>query len=72
MVSVGRVKPGWIEDYVKPYMKRSLMHLSRMAYKYFMKHPGTFEFFGIDFIFDDDLNLWLLEVNPSPSMSAST
>ena len=29
---------------------------------------NSFEFYGCDFMVDDDLNVWLLEVNSSPSM----
>lgn len=31
--------------------------------------PGTFELFGADFIVDDTLRPWLLEINADPSMS---
>lgn len=31
--------------------------------------PGTFELFGADFIIDDTLRPWLLEINADPSMS---
>ena len=29
---------------------------------------NSFEFFGYDFMVDVDLNVWLIEVNSSPSM----
>ena len=31
---------------------------------------NTFEFFGYDFMVDQNLNVWLLEVNCSPSMDS--
>lgn len=35
-------------------------------------HPACFELFGVDLIVDSDLKVWMLEVNPSPSMSLDT
>lgn len=29
---------------------------------------NTFEFFGYDFMVDENLKVWLIEVNSSPSM----
>lgn len=29
---------------------------------------NSFEFYGYDFMVDDELNVWLIEVNSSPSM----
>jgi len=29
---------------------------------------NSFEFFGYDFMVDDELKVWLIEVNSSPSM----
>lgn len=39
--------------------------MSRSA---FMKHPGVFELFGLDFLLDESLNLWFIECNASPQL----
>lgn len=33
---------------------------------------NSFEFLGYDFMIDQDLKVWLIEINSSPSMSLST
>jgi tubulin monoglycylase TTLL3/8 len=33
---------------------------------------NSFEFLGYDFMVDEDLKVWLIEVNSSPSMDHST
>lgn len=53
-------------------MKTKMLHLSRMHYPTFLRQPGVFEVFGIDFLFDRSLNLWFLEANRSPAMQATT
>lgn len=72
MVEMGRVEPGWIDNFLKPTIKRNLIHLSRMAYPGLVKHPALFEFMGVDFLFDEDLNLWFLELNTVPGMTGTT
>ena len=34
--------------------------------------PNSFEVFGLDFMIDEDLGVWLLEANLTPDMSHST
>jgi hypothetical protein len=72
MVEQGLVPQGWLEDYVRPYMRRTMLHIARMAYPKVMHHPGVFELYGVDFMFDSQLHLWFLEINRSPSMQATT
>ena len=49
-----------------------MAHVFRMTSEKLLRHPGVFELFGIDFIFDSNLKLWFLEANPSPAMQATT
>ena len=69
MLKEGKIEDkNWLEDFVRPEMKRSMLHLVRMHYEMFMRHPGIAELFGVDYMFDDDMHLWYLEVARSPAM----
>lgn len=72
MVEQGLVQKGWLATYVRPYMRRSMLHIARMSYSNLMHHPGVFELYGVDFLFDSKLHLWFLEINRSPAMQATT
>jgi len=72
MQAQGLVGPYWIQNYVKPAMKKSMLHLILMNYHKWLQHPGVWELFGVDFLFDKNLHLWFLEVNRSPAMQATT
>ena len=73
MLETGKVDDeNWLDDFVRPEMKKSMLHLVRMHYEKFMRHPGVCELFGVDYMFDDDMNLWYLEVARSPAMMATS
>ena len=39
-----------------------------MSQHSFMTLSGSFEMFGLDFLLDEDLNLWFIECNASPQL----
>lgn len=41
---------------------------TQMIYKTSKKY-NAFELFGYDFLFDDDLRIWLLEINTNPCLA---
>ena len=51
---------------MKQIIKSSLLSISTLGRK------ASFELFGYDFLLDEHLNPWLLEVNSSPAMDYST
>ena len=56
----------WVDNYLKPELKRGMIHLVRMAQKNFMKKSSVSEIYGVDFMMDENLNLWYIEANAQP------
>jgi hypothetical protein len=52
----------WLENYLEPKIKERLLHLARMSYDKFLRHPSVFGLFGVDFMLDSDLNLYFIEL----------
>jgi len=69
MESNGYVPKGWVQNQLKSQMKQTMYHLVMMNMKNLLKHPGVFEYFGLDFILDSDLHLWYLELNLTPCIT---
>mmetsp|Transcript_14230 Transcript_14230/g.2319 ORF Transcript_14230/g.2319 Transcript_14230/m.2319 type:complete len:157 (+) Transcript_14230:1098-1568(+) len=72
LIESGMVNETWMDDVFRPYMKRSMLHLSRMAYSKLLNHPRVYALYGVDFMLDDKMNLWFLEMTSSPAMQATT
>lgn len=53
---------------IKKYVKASLQSVQDQV----DNRKNSFEFFGYDFMVDEDLRVWLIEVNSSPSMDMGT
>ena len=53
-------------------IKEVMLHSVLMNLDRLLHHPRVFEMFGFDFILDEDLHVWYLETNLTPSISASS
>jgi hypothetical protein len=53
---------------LRPHFKRAFVHTARMAESYLLKSSSVFEMFGLDFLLDENLNLWFIECNASPQL----
>jgi len=55
----------------KEFMKVKI-HLLRMGQSGFIKKSSVFELFGLDYIMDENLNLWFIEANTMPALHGKT
>lgn len=60
------VDPNWLNDYLRPAFYRAFIHLVKMSSHAFWNGSNVYEFYGLDFMLDSNLNLWFLECNSSP------
>eukprot|EP00929_Paragymnodinium_shiwhaense_P057357 TRINITY_DN28705_c0_g2_i1.p1 TRINITY_DN28705_c0_g2~~TRINITY_DN28705_c0_g2_i1.p1 ORF type:complete len:637 (+),score=115.52 TRINITY_DN28705_c0_g2_i1:68-1912(+) len=59
--------PSIWEDKLRPQLEHIVTETLRSVQKKLVHHPRRFALFGYDLIVDEDLKLWLLEVNYSPA-----
>ena len=64
-------RSGWMEEF-RARIKEVMLHSVLMNLDRLLHHPRVFEMFGFDFILDEDLHVWYLETNLTPSISASS
>lgn len=58
----------WLDEYLRPALQEALVHLVRMTQHTYLKNSGVFELLGVDFLLDENLKLWYIESNTSPSI----
>jgi len=69
LLEAGVVKDqNWLDNYLRPELKRAMIHLVRMSARTFLKHSSVWEFYGVDFMLDEDLTLWFIEANTDPAL----
>ena len=69
LLETGKITdPNWLENYLRPEVKRTFLSLAKMTERYLHKSSDVFELFGIDIVIDDDLKLHVIEVNASPQI----
>jgi tubulin monoglycylase TTLL3/8 len=67
LLEIGTITdPNWLDNYLRPQFKRAFLSMAKMNEEHFYKSSDVFELFGADFVIDDDLNLYIIEVNASP------
>jgi len=58
----------WVENTLKPQFYEAFIHTARMSAHAFWNQSNVYEMYGLDFMLDDDLNLWFIECNSSPQL----
>jgi len=62
----------WLDNYLRPELKKAMVHLLKMSKDAFLENSSVYEFMGVDFMLDEDLNLWFLEANSGAGFSNYT
>ena len=61
--------PDWLNNFLRPQLKKAMLHLVRMANRNVLKNPSMYELFSVDFKLDVNFNLWLIETRPIHELS---
>jgi len=73
IIKIGEDQEDWIQEYLKPQMKKALIHLIRMSQgRFWNRSSSIFELFDVDFTLDEDLQVWFLEANANPLINGFT
>lgn len=57
---------------IQPRMKEIVLYSLASAQEAIISRKNSHELYGYDFMVDENLNSWLLEINCSPSLEHST
>ena len=73
LYDLGRTQdPNWSNNFLRPSFKKAMVHLLRAGQDSFLKRSTLFEIMALDFMLDEDLNLWFIEANTKPGLEGSS
>lgn len=61
-----------MENYLRPQFRKAMVHIIKMSSHFFWNQSNVYGLFGLDFMLDEDFNLWFIETNPNPQLLAPT
>ena len=56
----------WVDNYLRPEFERAFLSTAKMIEKRVYNSSDVFEMYGVDFVIDDDLKVYIIEINASP------
>ncbi|KAI0238489.1 Protein polyglycylase TTLL10 [Lamellibrachia satsuma] len=61
----------WVFNSLTRRMKLIMLHCFQAVRNHFVSKVGFFELYGFDFLIDNEMNVWLIEINQNPSMATN-
>ena len=58
--------PNWLDNYLRPELKKAMIHLMRLAKSSLLENSSVYGLYGVDYMLDDQLNVWFIEANSGP------
>jgi len=58
----------WLDNYLRPELKKMVVHIIRMSQGSLAKRSSVYEIFGVDLMLDTNFNLWFIEANANPDL----
>ena len=72
LLEIGKINDRtWLDNHLRRSFKKAFVHLVRMIENHLWKGSNVFEMYGVDFMIDENLNVWFIEANLSPQMIAT-
>ncbi|CDS37473.1 protein polyglycylase TTLL10 [Echinococcus multilocularis] len=65
------LQKNWVTRHMLPEMHRITMHVFNAVKDKLACRIGFFEIYGMDFMIDDDMKIWLIEINSNPAMNTN-
>jgi uncharacterized membrane protein YgcG len=64
--------PDWVLSELKKQIKQIMLYCYMAARPKLDRRPGFFDFLGYDFFVDENMHVWLIEINDNPALSTNT
>jgi len=69
LLESGKVQdPKWLDNHLRPQFRKAMIHIVKMSSEFFWKQSNVYGLFGLDFMLDENMNLWFIEANPNPQL----
>mmetsp|Transcript_37001 Transcript_37001/g.33263 ORF Transcript_37001/g.33263 Transcript_37001/m.33263 type:complete len:83 (+) Transcript_37001:220-468(+) len=70
LLETGKISdPNWLQNYLFPQFQKAMLHLTRACKWATVRRSQLYQFWGVDFIMDENLNVFFIEANANPLIS---
>ncbi|XP_055958302.1 protein polyglycylase TTLL10 isoform X2 [Patella vulgata] len=65
------LEPDFVYNYLTKQMQRVMLHCFNSVKHKLQSKMGYFDLYGLDFMIDTDMKVWMIEINVNPSLSTN-